>query len=192
MQVRSLFRSHQNTRLSRKCSQSTGFGFDESPHASQRNTRAGRYGRVRGTRNVGDPPAGSGSSRAGMRVYASTNSTGQVLPGSPSARPDEQGRPATPTSPHPPVIPGYTEEMKTAISVPDNTYERVSKRARELGMSRSELFSQAAARYLDELDAESVTRQIDLAVASLGQRDDSAADAVAAGRRTLAATTDEW
>ncbi len=82
--------------------------------------------------------------------------------------------------------------MKTAISVPDNTYERVSKRARELGMSRSELFSQAAARYLDELDAESVTRQIDLAVASLGQRDDSAADAVAAGRRTLAATTDEW
>ncbi|MHB1721246.1 MAG: ribbon-helix-helix domain-containing protein [Acidimicrobiales bacterium] len=82
--------------------------------------------------------------------------------------------------------------MKTAISVPDNTYERVSKRARELGMSRSELFSRAAARYLDELDAESVTRQIDLAVASCGPRDDSAADAVVAGHRMLAATTDEW
>ncbi len=93
---------------------------------------------------------------------------------------------------HSPVIPGYTEEVKTAISVPDNTYERVSKRARELGMSRSELFSRAAARYLDELDAESVTRQIDLAVASFGQRDDSAADAVAGGHRMLAATTDEW
>ena len=58
-------------------------------------------------------------------------------------------------------------------------------------MSRSELFSRAAARYLDELDAESVTHQIDLAVASFGQRDDSAAAAVAAGHHMLAATTDE-
>ncbi len=82
--------------------------------------------------------------------------------------------------------------MKTAISVPDGTYERVSRRAQELGMSRSELFSRAAVRYLDELDGESVTRQIDLAVASFGQSDDSAADAVAAGHRVLAATIDEW
>jgi metal-responsive CopG/Arc/MetJ family transcriptional regulator len=92
----------------------------------------------------------------------------------------------------PPVIPSYTEGVKTAISVPDDTYERVSKRAQELGMSRSELFSRAAARYLDQLDSESVTRQIDLAVASLGQSDDSSADAVAAGHRLLATTTDEW
>ena len=82
--------------------------------------------------------------------------------------------------------------MKTAISVPDDTYERVTKRARELGMSRSELFSRAAARYLDELDAASVTHRIDLAVASFGPLDGSAADAVAAGHRMLAATTDEW
>ena len=82
--------------------------------------------------------------------------------------------------------------MKTAISVPDDTYQRVSKRAQELGMSRSEIFSRAATRYLDELDAESVTHQIDLAVASSGQSDDSAADAVAAGHRVLAAPTAEW
>jgi len=82
--------------------------------------------------------------------------------------------------------------VKTAISVPDDTYERVSKRAHELGMSRSELFSRAAARYLDELDSESVTRQIDLAVASISQSDDSAAYAVAAGHRVLVATADEW
>jgi len=75
--------------------------------------------------------------------------------------------------------------VKTAISIPNDTYERVSKRAEELGMSRSEL-------YLDELGSESVTRQIDLAVALLGQSDDSAGDAVAAGHRVLAATTDEW
>lgn len=81
--------------------------------------------------------------------------------------------------------------MKTAISVPDTTYERASKRAQDLGMSRSEFFSRAAVRYLDELDSESVTYQIDLAVAALGD-DDSGADAVDAGRRLLAGTADEW
>jgi len=100
--------------------------------------------------------------------------------------------PCRPVNARPPVIPSCTEDVKTAISVPDATYERVSERAQELGMSRSELVSRAAASYLDELDSESVTHQIDLAVASLGQSDDSAADAVAAGHRLLAATTDEW
>ena len=82
--------------------------------------------------------------------------------------------------------------MKTAISVPNDTYERASRRAQDLGMSRSEFFSRAAARYLDELDGESVTSQIDLAVAGLEEGEDSAAGAVAAGHRLLAGTTDEW
>jgi metal-responsive CopG/Arc/MetJ family transcriptional regulator len=82
--------------------------------------------------------------------------------------------------------------MKTAISVPDDTYERASKRAADLGMSRSEFFSRAAARYLDELDRESVTQQIDLAVSALGDSDDSAADAVSVGHRRLADSTDGW
>jgi metal-responsive CopG/Arc/MetJ family transcriptional regulator len=82
--------------------------------------------------------------------------------------------------------------MKTAISVPDETFEKASRRAHDLGMSRSEFFSRAAARYLDELDAESVTRQIDLAVATLAEHDDSAADAVVVGRRVLADASGEW
>ncbi|MHB1852833.1 MAG: ribbon-helix-helix domain-containing protein [Acidimicrobiales bacterium] len=93
------------------------------------------------------------------------------------------------------VIPSYTSELmavKTAISVPEGTYERATRRARELGMSRSELFSRAVVRYLDELDAKSVTDEIDLAVASSGQNDGSAADAVAAGHRVLAGVSDEW
>ena len=44
--------------------------------------------------------------------------------------------------------------MKTAISVPDPTFERAARRASDLGMSRSEFFARAAERYLDELDAE--------------------------------------
>jgi hypothetical protein len=90
------------------------------------------------------------------------------------------------------VIPGYTERVKTAISVPDDTYERASKRASELGMSRSEFFSRAADHYLDELDIDSVTEQIDRAVADLGDIDDSAKDAVDVGRRLLATGTDDW
>jgi hypothetical protein len=90
------------------------------------------------------------------------------------------------------VIPGYTASMKTAISVPDDTFERASKRAQDLGMSRSEFFSRAAARYLDDLDRESVTHQIDAAVTAFGASDDSAADAVSAGQRLLTEITDEW
>ncbi|MBO0886435.1 MAG: CopG family transcriptional regulator [Acidimicrobiales bacterium] len=82
--------------------------------------------------------------------------------------------------------------MKTAISVPDDTYERASQRARDLGMSRSEFFARAADRYLEELDSESVTRQMDDALAALEEDDDSAAAAVAASRRALLEDPDDW
>jgi metal-responsive CopG/Arc/MetJ family transcriptional regulator len=82
--------------------------------------------------------------------------------------------------------------VKTAISVPDDTFERASRRARDLGMSRSEFFTRAARRYLDELDAESTTRQIDAALDQLGVADESARDAVAFGLRVFADTDDEW
>jgi hypothetical protein len=82
--------------------------------------------------------------------------------------------------------------VKTAISIPDETFERVSRRAQDLGMSRSEFFTHAAARYLDELDAESVTRQIDLALDALGTGDESSSAAVAAGRRALGDGSVDW
>lgn len=82
--------------------------------------------------------------------------------------------------------------MKTAISVPDDTFDRASARARDLGMSRSEFFTTAARHYLDELDAESLTRQIDAALAQLQLIDESSADAVARGHQVLAAVDDEW
>ena len=75
--------------------------------------------------------------------------------------------------------------MRISISVPDETYERVVRRARSLGISRSELFARAAERYADELEAASVTEQIDVAIGS-GAMDESNARAVAAGRRYLA------
>ena len=82
--------------------------------------------------------------------------------------------------------------MKTAISLPDETFDRASRRAKELGMSRSEFFARAANRYLDELDAGSVTRQIDDAVGRIGQAEESSEVAVEAGRRLLGDGVDEW
>jgi metal-responsive CopG/Arc/MetJ family transcriptional regulator len=82
--------------------------------------------------------------------------------------------------------------MKTAISVPDDTFDQASQRARDLGMSRSEFFARAARHYLDELDAESITHQIDAALDQLESPEESNAHAVAAGHRTLAGVDDEW
>lgn len=82
--------------------------------------------------------------------------------------------------------------VKTAISVSDETFDRVSRTASALGMSRSEFFARAAQRYLDELDAQSLTGQIDSALARLDGTDESAAIAVTAGRRVLDSVDDEW
>jgi predicted DNA-binding protein len=90
------------------------------------------------------------------------------------------------------VIPGYTGLVKTAISIPDETYERASRQAKGLGMSRSEFFSRAVARYVDELESESLTRQIDEVLAATGEPDGSTLDATQAGRTLLAGITDAW
>lgn len=87
------------------------------------------------------------------------------------------------------LYPVILRGVKTAISVPDSTFERVTRRARQLGMSRSELFATAAEHYLDQLDRRSLTADIDAAVESVG-RDEESRSAVAAGRRRLA--EGEW
>lgn len=81
--------------------------------------------------------------------------------------------------------------MKTAISIPDETFQEAERRADALGVSRSEFFTTAARHYIDELDAQSLTRRIDTVVDLLGE-DDSSLAAVDHGRAMLAADTDEW
>lgn len=80
--------------------------------------------------------------------------------------------------------------MKTAISVPDETFARAERRAAELGMTRSEFYARAAARYLNHLEAEALVDQIDDAVQVIGT-EESSEDAVAAGRARLA-DDDSW
>lgn len=81
--------------------------------------------------------------------------------------------------------------MKTAISVPDETFEAASRRANELGISRSEFFSTAAARYVAELDAASLTARIDAAL-ERDADDDTEAIVVGAGRRALLVDGEDW
>ncbi|MGB6770804.1 MAG: ribbon-helix-helix domain-containing protein [Candidatus Dormiibacterota bacterium] len=88
------------------------------------------------------------------------------------------------------VIPSYTGWVKTAISLPDATFERVNKRAAALHLSRSEFFARAAEQYLDQLESWSITDEIDEVVEQT--KDDSGAAAVAAGLRRLAESDDEW
>lgn len=90
------------------------------------------------------------------------------------------------------VIPGYTFCVKTAISVPDELFERVERFVAEAGISRSQLYATAAARYLEELEHGSVTAQLDAALARAG--DAGASEVGAIGRERLAALTehDEW
>jgi antitoxin MazE6 len=88
------------------------------------------------------------------------------------------------------VLPGYTWAVKTAISVPDETFEQATRQAAELGISRSEFFARAARRYLDELASRSLTQQVNDALQAAGD-DDSAVAAAQAGRDLLA-TGEQW
>jgi metal-responsive CopG/Arc/MetJ family transcriptional regulator len=82
--------------------------------------------------------------------------------------------------------------VKTAISVPDPTFDRVTRRAADLGMSRSEFFARAAEHYLDELDARSLSHHIDHALEHLVAPDESSADAVSVGHHLLSVVDDDW
>lgn len=82
--------------------------------------------------------------------------------------------------------------MRTVISISDGTFERATRAATALGITRSEFFERAAERYLDAISRESLTRKINEAIDLIGTTDTSNRDAVDAGRGRLMHTSDEW
>lgn len=56
---------------------------------------------------------------------------------------------------------GYTALMKTAISIPDDLFEAAEKMARKLKISRSELYQQAVANFLQKHGADIVRESLD-------------------------------
>ncbi len=81
--------------------------------------------------------------------------------------------------------------MKTAISVPDETYERAERAARMHGMNRSQFYAKAAERYVAELESSDLTDAVD-AVVEAANTDNSARFAVAASAQLLDGTDAEW
>ena len=54
----------------------------------------------------------------------------------------------------------YTMGVKTAISIPNEVYEAAEKLAKRLGMSRSELYSTAVARFVEQHHSANVTARV--------------------------------
>jgi metal-responsive CopG/Arc/MetJ family transcriptional regulator len=61
--------------------------------------------------------------------------------------------------------------MKTAISIPDNLFEAAEKVARRLGISRSELYQRAVARYLEQQSGDVVREALDTVYGKQANRD---------------------
>lgn len=81
--------------------------------------------------------------------------------------------------------------MKTAISVPDELFEQVSKWTSVLGVGRSAFFTQAAQRYVQDLEKQSYTEQINAALDLIGG-DDSWRDVSDYNLRRLAEEDEDW
>lgn len=90
------------------------------------------------------------------------------------------------------IIPSYTDEVKTAISLPDPLFERAEQHAAAHGLGRSQLYATALERYLDAIDADQSSEHIDRALQAAGYRVDGAVGR--AGLERLAALTegDDW
>ena len=76
--------------------------------------------------------------------------------------------------------------MKTAISIPDEIFELATRRAKKLGISRSELITRALSEYLREQQGREVSASYDRAFGpEEGAPDDEAALRRAAARKAL-------
>ena len=78
--------------------------------------------------------------------------------------------------------------MKTAISLPDDLFERAERLGRRLAKSRSQLYREAVAEYLARHDPDAVTVAMDRVADRLDTRPDALVSQ--AGYRVLERT--EW
>ena len=78
--------------------------------------------------------------------------------------------------------------MKTAVSVPDEIFQRVERLARGSGRSRSEVYSAALREYVARHAPDEVTDSLNQVVAAVGNETDSFV--ASASRLVLDAT--EW
>lgn len=80
--------------------------------------------------------------------------------------------------------------MKTAVSVPDDVFDKAERLARAAGRSRSEVYSAALREYVARHAPDEVTEAVDRVVARLGQETSSDEFVPHAARRILESV--EW
>ena len=83
---------------------------------------------------------------------------------------------------------GYTPGMKTAVSIPDDVFEKVERLARRAKRSRSEVFSAALREYVERHSPDEVTDAINRVCDQVGDQSDEFV--TTAARRILEKT--EW
>ena len=83
---------------------------------------------------------------------------------------------------------GHTAGMKTAVSIPDDIFERAERLASQGRRSRSEVYAAALGEYLARHAQDEVTETMNRVCGEVDRNDD--AFLAAAGRRVLANT--EW
>ena len=80
--------------------------------------------------------------------------------------------------------------MKTAVSIPDEVFDKVERLARGAGRSRSEVYSAALVEYVARHAPDEVTEAMDRVCERVGAEAEGDAFVSAAGRRILERT--EW
>lgn len=78
--------------------------------------------------------------------------------------------------------------MKTAISIPDSIFKAAEKLAHRLGISRSELYANAVAEYIQEHRNEKVTKKLD----EIYEKESSSLDSTLMALQRDSIFKDEW
>jgi hypothetical protein len=78
--------------------------------------------------------------------------------------------------------------MKTAISIPNPLFEAAEALAKQLGVSRSELYARALASFLRAYDKASITQRLN----EIYAEEDSSPDPVLSQLQWMSMPKDEW
>ena len=70
------------------------------------------------------------------------------------------------------VLPGYTNGMKTAVSIPDPIFQDAERLARSNRISRSQLYSQALKEYLARHSPDAITEAMNRVCDEIGDTSD--------------------
>ncbi len=67
---------------------------------------------------------------------------------------------------------GYTFGMKTAVSIPDDVFEKAERLAHRTKRSRSRIFSDALREYVARHSPDEITESVNRACSQIGELDD--------------------